>query len=140
VAFVDDIALQHDLVQAEFGGWRNVPGRHRVASAVPHQRLHDLLAAALVDDLDARGQRRGIPRCETRQGFGTQEMLHRDRLAGTQQRSVEHGVGGGIALGGVAGRQVEAPGFDALLPAGEHERGVDHLGCASASALRAVTK
>ena len=49
------------------------------------------------------------------------EVLHRHRLAGAQQRPVEHRRGAQVGLGAAAGRHVEAPRLDALLPAAEDE-------------------
>ena len=100
-----------------------------MARAVPHQRLHDLLAAALVNDLEPIGQLAGFPGCQAAERFSAHEVLHRHRLAGAQQRAVEHGVRHRIALARVVGGQVEPPRLDALLPAREGEGGVDDRAC-----------
>ena len=124
-ALVDAFALQPHVVLTQLGRRRNDPARQRVSRAVPHQRLHHLLAAALVDDLHARGQLALVPWRQTAQGFGAQEVLHRHRFARAQQGAVEHRVRHRIALRVAAGGLVEAPGLDALMPVAEHEGGVD---------------
>jgi hypothetical protein len=61
------------------------------ARAVPLQRLHELLAAAVVHDLQPVGSAR--PRARRgRRTSRAHEVLHRHRLAGAQQRAVEHAV------------------------------------------------
>ena len=90
------------------------------ARAVPGQRQLDLLAAALVHDDGAIGQRLGV---EVRRAGGrplrTKCFIERFRRA--QQRAVEHRVGTQLGLGSAGHRMGETPGLDALLPAAEHE-------------------
>ncbi len=136
------IALEDDVVDAELGGGRDVPGRQRAAAGtVPSDGHDDLLAAALVDDLDARRQPVGGERRQAARGLDADEVLHRHRLAGAKERAVEDRRGAQVGLGAAAGRHVEAPRLDPLLPAAEDEGDVGdafRIGLARADEVAAV--
>ena len=110
-------AHRHRAVEPELRGRRHDPARCRAAAAAPGERQGEFLAAALVDDLQLGRHGLGRQRRQALQGFQPGKVLHRDGFAGAQQRAVEDRVDSQPRLGLDGGRQVEAPGLDALLPA-----------------------
>ena len=131
------VALEHDLVDAEPGRRRDVPGRVGAAArAGPCQRERVFLARALMDDLDARRQQRGREEREPGRGLDAREVLHRDRLAGAKERAVEDRRDAHVGLGAAARGHVEAPRLDALLPRAEDEGDVGRAAALASLSVR----
>jgi hypothetical protein len=82
-----------------------------------------------VDHLDSRGKLCGIDERKPLHRLGPQEVLHRHRLAGAQQRPIEHRVAANFRLRLEVGRQIEPPRLDAFLPLAEDEARVDDALC-----------
>ncbi|KFB68803.1 MAG: hypothetical protein CAPSK01_001658 [Candidatus Accumulibacter vicinus] len=103
-------------VAAELGLGRNLPEAFGHALVVELRSEFVFLAAAEMFDLD-RGRQVGMAwNAETGADRHARNVFHADRLAGAEQRAVEHRMDGQRrpAVGVVA--QVEVPRLDALVP------------------------
>ena len=113
-------AGQLDLIAAAPGRGRDLPGAERHALTIPDQRLAEFVAAAVVADDHFARQRLRVGKSETAAAAFARDVLHRHRLPGAQQRSVEDRVD--LARVDLApGVDAETPGLDALVPVRANE-------------------
>ena len=114
---------QHDVVPSQLGAARDVPRAVGAAVVAPGERLLVAFVTAEMADRERRRAVGGWHGGEAAHRLPADQVLHVRRLAGTEQRAVEHGVGDVRSVPRRRG-QVEAEGLDALVPRRVHDAGV----------------
>ncbi len=122
-------AQQADVVDAQLGVVGNLVDGLGIAPVAPLERKIEVLVRAFVLDAQRGRQRARIDHRQSGQQFATGVALHRERLAGAQQRAIHHRVEqlARHVLAAARRVQVEAPRLDAFLPRRPHE---GHVGAA----------